>query len=308
MDRSENVAVVNRPAAYAELLVDSTDRYDNGYPTVTGITTSSDWTTRLQQIVLNGYFTRLGVTQIQFHWNLPTIITGYNDQLVVQVTAGAGVGVGAVTIPQGYYTPTALATALQGLLNAQPTVGAATWTVTFSNLTGGFILSVAGAGSLFNIFNNPNLRGKRFLETAGLQYFTSPPAAVFNGNTPTMLPTRFVDICSSTLTKFQRVKDTTTLKNPTISNIIARIYPVAPNTRININGATALTDTNSPGSYPFTICIDYNNPKWIKWEPQEALSNFDLQLRDQNGNLLPFDTTNFSYGCEYQLTIVASES
>jgi hypothetical protein len=116
---------------------------------------------------------------------------------------------------------------------------------------------------------------------------------------PSMLPTRFIDILSSYITKFQTVKDGTTSQyNPYISQI-ARIYPIAPNTRIDIS------DTGGPSANPFQLCIDYNTPKHINWNFQEAISNFDIQLRDEFGEFVPW--TNV-YGCEYSLTCLATEN
>jgi hypothetical protein len=59
---------------------------------------------------------------------------------------------------------------------------------------------------------------------------------------------------------------------------------------------------------PFVMTIDYNTPKQIKWSPEEALGNFDIQLRDEYGGLVPFDTVSGAGGCEYCLTCLASES
>lgn len=306
MDRSEHPAVTQRPPAYAELLVDSLDRYPNGYPTIDlGVTSSSDWRTNFQQNVLYGYLTRLAVSQIQFEWNLPTIITGYNDYFAMVTNAG-GIN---VTLTQGFYTPTSLAAELQAALIAAGLAGA---TATYSSEGGAFIID-CGAGNTAR-FQNPDLNDTptvvaRTLETLGfLNNLGQPLAALIHGSQPTMVATKYIDICSSYLTKYQRVKDTTSLKSPTVSNIIARIYPVAPNTRITTTGDTALADGNAVGSNPFTICIDYNTPKFIKWNPDEAVANFDLQLRDEFGALVPFDVANGEYGCEYQLTILASES
>lgn len=306
MDRSEHPAVTQRPPAYAELLVDSTDRYPNGYPTIDlGVTTSSDWRTNFQQNVLYGYLTRLAVSQIQFEWNLPTIITGYNDYFAM-VTGAGGIN---VTLQQGFYTPTSLAAELQAALIA---AGLAAATVAYSLVTGSFTITCGGADTAR--FQNPELNdtptiAARTLETLGfLNSLGKPLAATITGSQPTMVATKYIDICSTYLTKYQRVKDSTSLKTPTVSNIIARVYPVAPNTRVATTGDTALADGNGIGANPFTLCIDYNTPKFIKWSPEEAVSNFDLQLRDEFGELVPFDVTNGEYGCEYQLTILASES
>jgi hypothetical protein len=306
MDRSEGMATTTRPPAYAELLVDSLDRYTSGLPaTGAQITNSNEWQTNLQQIVLNGYFTRLAVSQIQFFWNLPTIIPNYNDQIIVAVTAGAGAGTYTLTIPGGFYTPASMAAQLQSLLQAA--APAATFTVTFTGLNGAFLIDAAGAGTQFVIAPAGTTANRltRTYITLGFMNTGGVASDLYLGSPPTMLATRFIDICSSILTKFQRVKDTTSLQNPTISNIIARVYPTAPNTRVPLVAETVLTDSNSIGSAPFVICIDYNTPKHIKWNPEEALSNFDLQLRDEFGALLTQPQVSM---CEYQLTILASES
>ena len=302
---AEHPGITQRPPSYAELLVDSLDRYGRGFPAAFNeVTTSSDWKLNLQQIALNGYMTRLAVSQIQFFWNLPTVINGYNDGFSVVVSAGAGVGTATVYLDQGFYTPDSLATELENKLNADPTVGAATWTVTYSPVDSQFLISVAGAGSLFVVgpYGATVNRVTRLYSTMGMLRTGGTPATVQQSSQPTMLATRYIDLCSSYLTKFQRVKDVTTLPSHTISNVIARIYPTAPNTRV------PLTNDGSIGSQPFSLCIDYNTPKFIRWSPEEGVSNFDLQLRDEYGDLIPFDVTNGAYGCEYQLTILATES
>jgi hypothetical protein len=303
----EHPGQTTRPPAYAELLIDSLDRFASGAPPgVNAVTTSSDWRTNLEQYVLYGYFTRLAVTQIQFFWNLPTIITGYNDsaRFIYQNAPNPPVAA-QLTIPQGYYTPTTLAAAIQAALIAvNPAPG---FTCTYEADLGAFVID-CGAGWTFGwavgnagIAQLPEVR---LLNTIGMQYFRGQGGVnTLAGSPPLMLATRYIDICSATLTKFQRVKDSTTLQNPTISNIIARVYPTAPNTRATVS------DMVPTGSAPFVICIDYNTPKQIKWSPEEALANFDLQLRDEYGALIPFNPGGVPGPCcEYQLTLLASES
>ena len=108
---------------------------------------------------------------------------------------------------------------------------------------------------------------------------------------------------SSYITKFQDVKDQSSTQGQSFNCIIARIYPIAPNTRIDIS------PDGGPSANPFQICIDYNTPKQIMWNPSEALGNFDIQLRDEWGNLLPYNTApGGGGGCEYLLTCLASET
>ena len=310
----EHTGLTQRPPAYAELLVDSLDRYTSAIPVAGAQTTSSDWQTILQQVVLNGYFTRLAVSQIQFHWNLPTIITGYNDtiRMIYQIPPAAPVAFNLV-IPAGWYTPDELATAIENALVAA--AAPAGFTVIYNETSGSFTIGT-GAGVIATVgvpaAGNEKVQARAMFTTGLYSQFGAAAVTPIVGAPPSMVATRYVDICSSTLTKFQRVKDTTTLKQPTITNIIARVYPVAPNTRVQTRGnfTTAVTELpgDGVGCYPFTICIDYNTPKYIKWDPNESLSNFDLQLRDEFGELLPYSPGDTGPACEYQLTILATES
>jgi hypothetical protein len=116
---------------------------------------------------------------------------------------------------------------------------------------------------------------------------------------PPMIYTRWLDICSSRLTKFQRVKDATTMPQFKTADVIARIYAVPPNVSQNPAQAGQLF------SEPWIMTIDYNTPKHIKWNPDEPISNFDVTVRDEFGDLMPWSS---EYPTEYQLTILASET
>lgn len=293
------MAMTSRPPAFAELLIDSLDRYPNGIPVWANQTSSSDWRTNFQQNILYGYFTRLAITQIQFFWNLPTIIGGYNDEFSITVT-GTGAGTYTINLQQEWYTPDELAQAIQAsLILAVPTGG---FTCVFVPQDRAFNIQ-SGAGTTFQLDAPANNAQNRCFITCG--FYPNPVGNDVIFGIPTMLPTRFVDIQSAYLTKYQRVKDSTTLQSPTVSNVIARVYPTAPNTRVPLLAQTALRDSDSIGSNPFVLCIDYNTPKHIKWSPEEAVANFDLRLLDDFGELIPWSV---NAGCEYQLTLLASES
>jgi len=109
--------------------------------------------------------------------------------------------------------------------------------------------------------------------------------------------TRWIDVCSLNLTKFQRVKDSTTLPADTYTTTIARLYLTPP--------GNPPVEASTVAGVPVIWTVDFQTPKYIKWDVKEVLSNFDLQLRDEFGNLLWWSP---QFGCEYQFTILASES
>ena len=117
---------------------------------------------------------------------------------------------------------------------------------------------------------------------------------------PTMCFTRWIDICSSSLTKFQRVKDATTLPSNSHMMTLARVYMTPPNQSQNSTfGAGPLN------GLPYNLTVDFGTVKWCKWSREEVISNFDIQVRDEYGQLLYW---NPGEGIEFEFTLLASET
>lgn len=295
----EKVKTIREPS-YAQLLVDSLDRYNNGTPNISngGQTTSSTWGLQLPSYVLNGYFTRLAVSQIQFEWNLPTVIAGYNDAIFVQ----QGAVVYFAVIPEGFYDASGLAAAVTtAFLSATPGAPPNPITCTYSPIYKALTLTVATGTITIADTGSVPTRQSRFGTTSGLLFGSygssvTTPTALIVGNPPTMLATRFIDLKSAYLAKNQKVKDFTTLPGNIVSDIIVRIYAAAPNT-----SQVKATAFASPWMMNITLPV----PKYIRWNEQEPISNFTLELLDDGGQILPWGPDR---SCEYALTMYASES
>ena len=329
MDLQEHPGQPQRPPASAYLLIDSLDRYDQ-----TQLGGAQDPNYYLQQFLagadpeasnfyiarnnalLYGYFTRLAITQIQLDYQLPTVLTNYNDTIYMKYTQGANVGV-AVTpvLAAGWYSPNSLATELeQKIIAALAAAGVpnAGFTVTFNTTTYSLEFATNNADQFCFILNPTGLsatattqwlRNQRLLGLTQNQLTPivgNPTVSAINANrAPTLIYTNYIDFVSRNLTKFQKVKDADTASNNPRSYIIARLYLTPPNTLQKI------TPDDAFGSSPFHICVDYNTPKYIRWSPDEAVNAVDIQLLDEYGEELPWDTF---YPTEFQLTIIASET
>jgi len=306
LSRQKDVQNV-RQASYTALLVDSMDRYPNGYPDdVLTQTTSSEWTLQASQYVLNGYFTRLALTQIQFFWNLPTVIVGYNNRYGFFFNI---LGFIPITIPTGWYSPDTLAQAILDYSTgtfgppitgftcvANPTTGI----LTFGYSDRFYLLSPTVAANEATSRTIPANIYARSYQTAGAipgeAFAVSGGRFELSGTLPTMLATRFINLESKYLTKHQRVKDSSTLLSGQSTNILCRINAFAPSTRTPWPPLVPET--------PFVISIEYSTAKLINWSPDEIVSNFDISLTDEYGQLVPWDS---SFGCEYSFNIIASE-
>lgn len=295
-----------RPPASAHLLIDSIDRYGNDINTwVQGQGPSaSNFSIVRNQALLYGYFTRIAITQLQFMYALPTVLaaeapsiagpgwTG-NNQVGIQ---SPSLGTSAIiTIPEGYYSVNTLATQLQTLIRATPCATAA-FTVTQDPVTAKLRFETNTADTFQFQFATSEIEA-RTLRLIGMTGGEVASANLLATRTPFLYYTRYIDIRSDRLTKFQRVKDSDTDATANKTNIIARLYLVPP-------GQAFINDADQ-ASNPFTIVVDYNTPKHCKWSPNETISDLDFQLLDDQGQQLPWSKY---WPSEFQLTMVASET
>lgn len=302
MDSSEHPGVPQRPPASAHLLIDSLDRYDNNFalairdPALPG----NNFILSKKVALLYGYFTRLGITQIQLQYRVPTIVEGVNDTFLMYDSDNQDYY--EVVLQAGYYSATTLAAAIQAEVLALATTPFPGFTCAYNAIAGGFLMACAGVNfSLAVATGAPytdaeaKLWERTFVTIGGnantLQ--TAAANAIATG-VPQLLYTRWIDIVSDRLTKFQRVKDADTLlTNKT--NIVARVYLTAPNTRV---------DPTASGG-PFDLTWDPNTAKHIKWSANEAVHELDFRLFDEYGEPLYWSP---SADTEFQITILASET
>jgi hypothetical protein len=140
---------------------------------------------------------------------------------------------------------------------------------------------------------------QKFFKTCGFTQFglgysvDTEQVLVYSG--ASLAYTRYIDFDSDVLAKFAKVKDGMTRQLQGQTNVLARVYLTAFNTKEKTYIATE----------PFSIAVDYSTPKNIRWNPMEYLNDFDITLRDEYGDELYWSP---EYSTEYQLTIQVSET
>ena len=118
---SKDTAITQRPTSTAILAIDSEDRYKN-YPdarafAAVGATNRSpyDFTINKSESIMNGFFTRVALTEVCFPWVIPNVNPKTN-KIIVGYNVGAGALAYNLTLPVGFYTPAALASAIQAIV------------------------------------------------------------------------------------------------------------------------------------------------------------------------------------------------
>ena len=295
---TEHPGIPQRPPASAWLNIDSEDRYTSLYAKYNAPIPANDFRIQKSQPLLYGIFKRVGVSQIQLQYRVPTIVPGRNDTFVLHDVTNDDYY--QVVLAPGFYTATTLAAAVQAQVLAIPANPFTAFTCVYSALVGGFIFSNTAVDMELSVVYNPGplteeelLNFQRTYDTLGGAPDV-PAAQSFITGAPKLLYTRFIDIVSDRLAKFQRVKDADTLLTNKTS-IVARIFLTAPNTRV---------DPTASGG-PFDLTWDPNTPKHSSWSTDEAIYELDFRMYDEYGELL-YWTPKFN--TEFQASMLASET
>ena len=296
----ENPGQPIRQPAVSVLTIDTADRriFDvNGFRVDT--TSPNEIYINKQQTLMNGYITRIALTELNLEWNCPNVIASgpcKNNTLLFEQGSGPTGPVTAsytLSVPEGFYTPNELAARIQDTLNTDAVFGATNWFCRYNfNQNASFDLGRPTAGIYWRIRpQNQNSAD----DLCNLMGFTTMPSGFYYiliGSYASMTYTPYFDIVSNQLTKKQNVNDNST-SFITGHNLLARIY-------INNAGFTERLDltpadvTQPPenaatpiiGCRPFALHLEFQNPKQIYWDTKEFINAIDLRLIDYKGRTL----------------------
>jgi len=315
----ENPGVPTRAPSVALFTVDTADRYkldSNGFRTDTEAVNNIYINKR--QSVINGFFTRIALTEFNMPWNVPNVNPRNNTFTVGSLNTALNPSPiqATVSIATGFYTADELAIALEAALDAAMVAlgsdypASYPWVVSFDTTSGKFTVEAGGATfTLVPKNNGPRDDLLTMMGFGGLSITADlvNPYETYVSGVASMLYTPYFDIVSKQLTKKQQVNDSGT-SYATGSSLLARIY-------LTPNNLTTTDFTNQLGTAPFTIFREFIIPKQIYWDTKEFINVIDLSLVDYKGNILyetpnTINATSFEVGtgnANWQLTLQVSE-
>lgn len=305
-----------RMPAYAQLNINSVDRYASATQPVSqyalfqqgaSLVKANNFNISLQRPLLSGYFTRLTVSQAQLQWSVPTIVANVNDEMILfDISNNIAY---EITLSPGFYNGSQLAAQIQTQVVAQAGASWSAFTCTYSTLKYGFVMASNVAGLNFRLITSSQIPGPPVPQNTSVLNLYSMIGVTYTNtslstSTQFLGPSRFVytsyiDIISTKLTQYMRVKDSETAYNADTS-VLCRIFTTPLNQIVRGDASGNLI-----GSTPFTLTWDPNMPKHIKWDPSQYVYDFDIQVKDEFGNLVPWSSGN---PFEFQLTLLASET
>jgi hypothetical protein len=269
-------------------MVDSKDRNDV-YPLC------NDFLISKKQSLMNGFFTRVGTTEVVLEWERYNVLPG---QWSAVYTTNATQN--SISIPAGFYTVADIINYFVGALSSYATESGITWTVAAA--AGGQAgLTVTTGANTFDLegdliellFNEPNLSRADFSPATPA---TGPGTRRTYGSID-LRPTRYLDIVCTQLTNNQAVKDASTA--PNTRDVLCRWY-------FDYDNQSATDEYGYPilmGYAPFYIRRIFNPPKQIQWQSNVPIGQMAFQLYNDQGYLADVDVnTNFL------MTLQASET
>jgi len=323
---------MRRTEPNAILAINSTDRYTTGQlaaPIAAPLfnfysrnenngdpLSATEFVLQYPNALIYGYIKSIIISQIQINYHIPTIVPNGNDRIFFEYSDNEPFFTTVViNLPFGFYSPDELAAMFQYVIRQQtPLVNL---TVQYVNSVPGRPTYGYGNGFLINtnsnyvikfpyandpaLFNTSRTELNKILRAYRL--FGVLPTDAANDTittfSPNFLYTDYIDICSASLTKYQKMKDSDTSATKR-NNILARIY-------LSGNSQPQYTSQSlnfALGCEPFIFTQDMNTPKVIRWSADEAVYDLDFQLYDSYSEPLYWTR---QYPTEFMITALCVE-
>jgi hypothetical protein len=276
-------------------MVDSADRNENIFPS------PFDFQITKSNSLLNGFFSRIGTTEVVLEWCQPNISAALGNNTVVMDVSGVGAldisGIITLTLPSGNYTVAQACDAICDLFLDNYNVLSPNNPILGVNQTslGVLFSSVAPNLFLFRFLPGPLVNQLNILSPV------APPTLASTAlvGCPDLRPYRYIDFVSSDLTLCQDVKDSSTA--PIVRDVLCRWYFAWDEPpELDALGFPILM-----GYTRFAARRIFNPPKQIKWDNTIPIGNLRFQVYSDAGVLLspPMNTVN-----NWLMTLQVSEN
>ena len=277
MERQDHGVQIRNPST-ANFLIDSRDA-TNG--------SSANFTIAKRNSLLNGFFSRIAVSEVILQWGVPNIEGRNYDNATFIITDSKGI-THSIFLNSGTYT---VAAALNEIVDELTALALAGYTWSIEQINGYTFLS---GGNDFGIVATNLSKQLGF----GLDGSSAPAQAIFN---PILLPYRYIDFVSNDLTYNQSLKDATT--DTYDRTVLYRWY-------------FAWDEPTSLDEYGFPVLQGYSTflarralpfPKQIRWESNMPIGSVTFQLYNDQGVLITDDQASNNQ-LDWGMTLLVSEN
>lgn len=312
---AKDTAVTQRPPSSALLCIDSEDRYSDVPSSRVSPTSVSqtpyDFTITKRESLMNGFFTRVGVSEVVFPWVIPNINPKTN-RMRVSFNGNPPV---QISITPGFYSPSALAAAIQVAVRAV-NVALNAFTITYG-ASGAPLFEYATNNATVVAFypivaNSPGYSydlttTRQLFDVLGFNASNQLETTSYFGGSTYCQAVRYIDIVCSQMTYNQALKDTMSQK--IARDVLCRVYvgdAAGVQSTVPVSSATFCP----PGCAPTTIYKNFAVPKYIQWMPNQPVPGFlRFEVYDDQGVILTEqDPGAYSAKTDWSMTMLVSEN
>jgi len=263
MNASQMGTTIRQPSV-ANLMIDSADRTLAAYP--------SPWDFQIykKQSLFNGFFTRIGATEVVLEWNKPNVVD--NSTLEFTLAVGGVETVLLASFGDAFYTVAEILNSAVVSLNSQTTADR------FSVEVQDGITGINDASGNITAVGGTLAAQMNFIITGS--GFTFPES-------PDLRPYRYLDFVSNQLTYNQALKDATS--NLRDQSVLLRWY-------FAFDNPTPSDEYGFPilmGYQPFYLRRIFNPAKQIAWESNMPLGQVGFQVFGNDGRIVSGDLGNW---------------
>lgn len=286
----ERSTTIRQPST-ANLMVSSRDRTDAGE------TSAWDFQISRGQNLINGFFTRIGTTEVVLDWCQENVSVVLDNDFFVMDLSGTGgntySGSHTFFLPDSSYTVAELLNEMVVQFNNYSSTSGATMSI-----TSGYPISLDISGAQLPV----DASGLAILPSGGIWDYLdigrddNDPSAILIG-CPDLRPYYYLDFLSPQLTYAQDVKDSSTNTQP--RDVLVRWY-------FSEDVPEQLDSLGFPilmGYKPFSRRRIFNPPKQIKWTNSLPVGNLSFQVVGSDNKVIDRLTDG-----EWLMTLQLSEN
>lgn len=330
----QNIGQTIRPASTSLLTIDSRDRFKNytelrlniiesnvvvGHPeritwSVPNNWSPYDFSISKTESLMNGFITRLAVSDVTFPWVIPNINVKTAQILVNIDTVAVPDTTYLCELQPGFYSPSDIAEEITTFVQGLDPVGLANFVMTYGFDAGEPVFSYKTdnansevafaplqyqAPTMFTPIGGPPqvsvtypypTNTKQLFDILGFSIIEGELSEAGIGGPTFCQYTSYVDIVCSQLTNNQPLKDTSSSSQG--RDALCRLYLNTPQavlqtTRLNYTGGVGsdISGYIPPGCTPFIMYQQFSVPKYINWTPNQPLPGYlQFTVYDDQGH------------------------
>jgi hypothetical protein len=256
-----------RVPATANLMIDSDDRAFQQ----SDILDTSPWRFQISraQALIQGFFTRVGLTELVLNWDIPNISSQWNNNLLFVDVSGSDIsGAKTITLPDGFYTAKKAIDCIVEELNTEYATPSLFSVIQDCNGVG---IEISGNRVWTTLMSVP-LANQLFQYPSNIVNDLLPNAKTHYLPSPDLRTIKYLDFIADSITSVQDVEDSTTV--PYVKNVLQRWYMAWDDQ----NDLDAYGLPIYQGYTPFSSRKVFNPPKQIKYESSIPVGNLTIDV------------------------------